>query len=436
MTEPLKPGQNRLILCFDGTWNTPEDHTNVFRLYAAIPDQSTGCSQQLKFYDEGVGTTFDTRITGGALGLGLGENVLKGYCWLIQHYRPSAGADGQPLVIEEQADPGEPAAQLFHDGDHIFSFGFSRGAFTARSLAGLVNRCGVLKRALFAAGEEITPKHPQVQAAWKLYRQDLGKEAADHGCPTRNLAVCEDFRRDHSWTPKVHFVGVWDTVGALGVPDFNGTNLPFSPMRFGFHDASLSRVIENGYHACAIDENRPDFAVTLWDAVCHPGQQVEQRWFPGAHANVGGGYEDDTLPDPPMKWLCERAIGCGLEFRKDFLASGEGSCAAALPREFELVGNEYLGPVRDSYKEFAGGVYAPLRDFRALLGSGHFNGRLYRPMLVYGCNETIDGSATQKVARDPSYRPPNLTHAGRDDLNDAGNRRLDNPGGAIPGAAS
>ena len=434
MTANPESGRNRLILCFDGTWNTPEDHTNVFRLYAAIPDRSSGCPDQLKFYDEGVGTSLGTKISGGAFGLGLDENMLKGYCWLIQHYQPGLGrpklVELPATVISEPPGPPvvEPGPQSFEDGDQIFAFGFSRGAFTARSLSGMINRCGILRLDGFATPAAVTTDHPLIRQAWNLYRKTLdGAQADGRKIPTRNLAECEAFRQQHAWVPKVRFVGVWDTVGALGVPAFNGTNLPFSPARFRFHDTSLGRVIDNGYHACAIDENRPDFAVTLWSAKSHPGQQVEQRWFPGAHANVGGGYEDDTLPDPPMKWLAERAIACGMEFRKDFLGTDPNRCAMALPRDFELMGNEYLAPVRDSYKEFAYGLYAPLSDLKALLGGGHFDGRLYRPMLIYGINEVIDDSATLKLSRDSDYHPPNLAHAGRDDLNAAEIRRLDNP---------
>src|SRR5262249_2714633 len=136
---------------------------------------------------------------------------------------------------------------------------------------------------------------------------------------------------------------------------------------------------------------------------------------PGAHANVGGGYEDDQLPDPPLKWLADRAIQCGLEFRREFVDAG---CTMVLPRDFELTGNEYLGAVRDSYKEMAYGIYAGISVIKALF-KNKTNGRWYRPMLVYGVNEMIDETATLKVARDSDYRPPNLAHVGRDDLNGA-----------------
>ncbi|MGH7962276.1 MAG: phospholipase effector Tle1 domain-containing protein [Candidatus Binatia bacterium] len=111
----------RLILCFDGTWNTPEDQTNVSRIYAAIADQHAGCGSQLKFYDPGVGTSTGSRLRGGVLGRGLDNNLLEGYCWLINEYQPSAAVP-----------PPEPEAdgEVFEAGPDIFIFGFSRGAYT------------------------------------------------------------------------------------------------------------------------------------------------------------------------------------------------------------------------------------------------------------------------------------------------------------------
>src|SRR5258706_3396704 len=112
-----KPGK-RLALFFDGTWNRPEDNTNVWRLALMLADKGEDGVPQEKFYDEGVGTHLVDRFTGGAFGYGLSENVRGGYRWLMEHYNP---------------------------GDEIFLFGFSRGAFTARSLAGVIARCGLLK---------------------------------------------------------------------------------------------------------------------------------------------------------------------------------------------------------------------------------------------------------------------------------------------------
>jgi hypothetical protein len=401
---PAAGGIKRLILCFDGTWNTPEDQTNVSRIYAAIADVYGGCKGQLKFYDTGVGTSAGSRITGGTLGWGLNENILQGYCWLINEFLPFAGTPrSQP----------EPDGEIFDAGPDIFIMGFSRGAYTARSLAGLINRCGLPRKELFRGEKNpITGKVDDrantqsriIQRAWELYRMKLPA-----GVEGRRQEPCAAYRREKCWNVKVKVLGVWDTVGALGVPMFSNT--PLARAKYGFYDTSLGRVIEHAYHAVAIDEQREDYQVTLWDAA-HPvgTREVEQRWFPGAHANVGGGYQDDLLPEPPLKWIAEKALKHGLEFSDEFqMKLGVPSCKNALPEDFKLRGDEYLSPVRDSYAEFLHGLY---RIARSIV----FRGRYYRPMLISGVGETIDESAHMKWAADPRYRPQNFAFAGRRDV--------------------
>ena len=382
----------RLVLCFDGTWNTPEDETNVSRLYAEVADAHGGCPDQLKFYDAGVGTTLGSKLAGGMFGRGLDRNILEGYAWLVNQFVRDAGP---PLA--------EADGEAFDPGPQIFLFGFSRGAYTARSLAGMLNRCGLVRRELIGP-DPATPDTALVRDAWKLYRQEntAGGEA-------RLRDPWLGFRTRHCLTVKVGFLGVWDTVGALGIPMARNAPLPIS-RGYEFHDVKLGRIVERGFHAVAIDEQREDFQVTLWDGV-HPGARttVEQRWFPGAHANVGGGYQDDMLPDPPLKWMAERAIEVGLEFNNEFTSRLAGAgCKASLPADFELRGDEYLGPVRDSYAEFAFGLY---RAFRVMKLAGRYE----REMLVNGVNETIDATAHKKWAADTGYRPANFAAAGRPD---------------------
>jgi uncharacterized protein (DUF2235 family) len=387
----------RLILCFDGTWNTPEDQTNVSRIYAAIADQHAGCESQLKFYDSGVGTSASSRLTGGTLGWGLDENILQGYCWLINEYQDNASESAQ-----QEAD-----GEVFDVGPDIFIFGFSRGAYTARSLAGLINRCGLPRREFFAQ-EHAHRAHTDadlVRRAWELYRKEFPS-----GVEGRQQADCVSFREHYCRTVKIKLLGIWDTVGALGVPMLSKSIL--SRVKYGFHDTSLGRVIEYAYHAVAIDEQREDYQVALWDAKHQYGtKDVEQRWFPGAHANVGGGYQDDLLPDPPLKWIAERALEQGLEFTHEFRMklSQRPTCKNSLPEDFKLRGDEYLSPVRDSYAEFLHGIYRLGRSFI-------LRGRYYRPMLVRGVGETIDETAHMKWAADPTYRPRNFAYAGRTDF--------------------
>jgi hypothetical protein len=209
---------------------------------------------------------------------------------------------------------------------------------------------------------------------------------------------------------KVAGVAVWDTVGALGVPITAGTVFTGSRRKYAFHDTGLGRVIEHAYHAVAIDEHRPDFAATLWtldkDQI-QWARDVEQRWFAGAHANVGGGYDDDLLCERPLYWMAEKLADLGVLFRSD---RSKPPYHARPPQEFLPDGNEYLSPVRDSYKAFVGGLYPTLQKLA-------FRKPNLRRMLVQadGIAQVIDPSARLKWDIDPDYRPVNLAMAGRTD---------------------
>ena len=383
----------RLIVCFDGTWNTPEDNTNVLRIFQAIADQQSGALDQLKFYDPGVGTDRRSMLSGGLFGLGLDANILQGYVWLCRNFAPPASGAGAVA------------------GPEIYIFGFSRGAFTARSLAGLIGRCGLVKRDQFArdelASEAAMQASAPVQEAWRLYRK-----STDAG---RNDSEIASFRQKSSHDVRVRFIAVWDTVGALGIPTLRTAALPVRSATYAFHDLNLSPIVDAAYHAVAIDEQREDFNVALWKE-CAPEQRdkVEQRWFPGAHSNIGGGYQDDRLADISLAWIANKAAENGLRFMmrpwtdisKSVAAAPADDAEARLPPYLQVEGDEYEDVVRDSYGEFVYGFYNLGR--RALL-----RGRYFRPMLARGVNETIDPSARAKWAADPDYRPRNLAVAGR-----------------------
>jgi uncharacterized protein (DUF2235 family) len=442
--------RKRLALCFDGTWNNLNSHTNVSRLYAEIGDESIGPSNQRKFYDQGVGTGMYDRIRGGVFGAGLDKNIRVGYAWLASVYEASNAAltpartpedtllprstvSRPPIAGARRRSNGElldtpmPSSQTeFIDGSDIYLFGFSRGAFTARSLGGIVNYLGIpdFKRAGLDPGTA-TSEHALIAAAWKLYAErptaeDRAKAVTDASMAKSVAAHDADVAawRTRAFYPvRIHFVGVWDTVGALGVPKiFDHDWVPRFSSHFEFHDTTLGECIRNAFHAVAIDEHRLPYTPTLWSGARPTTEAVEQRWFPGAHADVGGGYDDDLLPAPPLKWLADRAAACGLEFVNDrHVAQANGSISAvatAAPAAFDLDGKEYLSPVHDSYAEFLGGAY---RLIRSLPGMG---GPVYRRMLVAidGINQTIDDSAFAKWRADADYRPPNLGQAGRTDV--------------------
>jgi len=407
----------RIVACFDGTWNTDKSNTNVSRLFRRIADETSGCLEQRHFYDEGVGTRWGERIRGGMLGIGLDANIRQGYAWLAAQYQH---ADAQGLDAEQ-----------FVAGPSIFLFGFSRGAFTARSLGGLINHLGLPKLGSLpgAKASDSPQDDPLVQQAWDLYaarptpdeREAAAKAGADTQLKQRIAEydkAADAHRSQHAFYPvRIHFLGVWDTVGALGIPRvFDNVSLGRPSTKYRFHDTKLGRCVRHAYHAVAIDEHREPYCVTLWgDYDKKTTQEVKQRWFPGAHADVGGGYDDNLLPDPPLAWIAAEAAAKGLHFIDDRSppnADGEPKSAPKMPAAFELDGREYLSAVHDSYAEFMHGAY---RLLRSIPGAG---GRAYRRMLVDadGVRQEVDTTANLKVTADSQYRPPNLSQAGRFDV--------------------
>jgi len=270
----------RLVVCCDGTWNvaTQRYRTNVAKVARAVrPVAVTGTEQRVRYLD-GVGTTGWDRLRGGAFGWGLSRKVRDAYCFLVENFEP---------------------------GDELYLFGFSRGAFTARSLAGLVRNSGILR-----------PEHDgRLQEAWTLYR-DRGKDPKH--------PASERFRAQYSHETGIRFIGVWDTVGSLGIP-VPGPHLlkPLATLvnrRWAFHNTTLSSRVEGAFHVLAVDEKRRAFEPTLWHQQPDArGQELKQVWFTGVHVDVGGGYEDTSLSDLSLLWMAARATAYGLEFDTDAL---------------------------------------------------------------------------------------------------------------------
>jgi len=301
----------RLVVCLDGTWNKPgqkdegvRTETNVLKLSEALsklPDQIVG-------YFRGVGTDRGEKVTGGAFGWGLFDQIKDGYRFLRENFQPN---------------------------DRIYIFGFSRGAYSARSLAGMVLRCGIIKR-------DADPKFPDLGSDLLTTQQDgnlrmdvvdrvfaLYKRAYD----PKNRPEVERFKQRYCHDTGLRLVGVWDTVGSLGVPDgvipfLKKFDKALDEKLYGFLDTDLNPRVEAAYHAVAIDEHRKPFLPTLWTVpggaaprVNVPGSSVEQTWFVGAHSNVGGGYADTGLSDVALKWMIDRAAKNGLKFDDVALAA-------------------------------------------------------------------------------------------------------------------
>lgn len=313
------------MVCCDGTWNVPDEAregiaapTNVAKLALCV---SVGRdSDQLLFYEPGVGTTPDDRVIGGGFGYGLSENIRSAYRFLAEQYEP---------------------------GDDLFLFGFSRGAYTARSLAGLIRNCGLLRR----------DQAEQVDAAFAFYRD---RTSATHPC---SLAS-EVFRRMYSYgSSDIHFIGVWDTVGALGIPtDLPGWEEVSREYKgwerlWGFHDTQLSSQVGFAYQALAIDEQREPFRPCLWTQDPNPGEQtLEQVWFSGVHSEIGGGSRSSALSDIALLWLVGRAQNCGLRLDSGTLRTG-GVDGVGQP-----VAPDYAAPLVNSRT----GMYKLLHAFHRL----------------------------------------------------------------------
>ncbi|MBI4989381.1 MAG: DUF2235 domain-containing protein [Rhodocyclales bacterium] len=318
-----------IIVCCDGTWNSPTQTdggepapTNVRKLYAAVDDEADparprvpGDTLQIRWYDEGVGAALGfwgkllnflgTLLAGawggklnaqaklgviieGATGLGIAQNIREAYLWLSQVYQP---------------------------GDRIFLFGFSRGAFQVRSLSGLLFHCGLLKPEFSGFAPEL----------FKLYEKERKRRQQDDTRPRwqidQNIAKLKTDGLIHDPEQfRIHFLGVWDTVAALGLPMW-GWSFELFGIRTKYHDTTLVPIIEHAYHAVAMDEERSSFMPVLlrrpayWD-----GKAFEQKWFRGAHADIGGGYagfgpQKIALSDIALRWMMKKAQAAGLRYR-------------------------------------------------------------------------------------------------------------------------
>jgi uncharacterized protein (DUF2235 family) len=263
--------EKNIVICADGTWNHPEQSSNdcisnVLKISRRIKSQ-TGQHAQQVFYDWGLGS-YHAPISAGVTGRGLDKNVLDAYRYIVHNY---------------------------DDESRLFMFGFSRGAYTVRALCGLINNVGIIKANF---GDHI-------YEAWEIYKST---HLDDHPKGQRALAFRKKYTHE---TMRIRFVGVWDTVGALGIPF---SLLGWLGENQEFYDTKLSSNIEIARHALAIDERRQDFAPALWHP--HPQVDLKQVWFAGVHSDVGGGYPDDenglNSADEPLAWLLNEASHAGL----------------------------------------------------------------------------------------------------------------------------
>ena len=284
-----------IVLCSDGTGQSgrKSQGTNVWKIRMAVNrhDHDYGAEpsrpQQIVFYDAGVGTSALSvkKLLGSAFGYGLADNMRELYTSLARSYKK---------------------------GDKIYIFGFSRGAFTARSLAGMISELGVIH------GDcDDKDLGDLVKAGYKAYR------SSPRGHPIEKFhKACEKCGVEIDKTAKVHFVGVWDTVAAYGMPIAELRDAMYWVIKkiWRPHEDQLTDKMEHAFHALAIDEDRHSFTPTMYD-VNNNGQgkkttnvDVDQVWFAGAHSNVGGGYPRQGLSDEALEWMMTRAEQHGLRF--------------------------------------------------------------------------------------------------------------------------
>jgi uncharacterized protein (DUF2235 family) len=252
----------RIIYCADGTWDDTQNETNVYKFFKGL----TTTASQIPFYDDGVGAEGNLfeHLAGGAFGLGLWREVKEGYTAI---------------------------AHVYEAGDQVFLFGFSRGAYTARSLGGMIAAAGLPTENFSDA---------LVDTAFRAYRDKANRAAI--------LSTLSASKMDDA---KITMIGVWDTVGSLGIPALVGG---VDPILYGFLDTSLHPDVLNAYQALAIDERRCEFPATLWTTPSSPTQTVEQVWFAGVHCDVGGGYPEEGLSDITLSWMMDKGKALGLEF--------------------------------------------------------------------------------------------------------------------------
>ena len=304
----------RLIVCCDGTWNNPEQEdngisssTNVVKIYNAIADQDANAVKQLKYYHPGVGGEDSGPIDsmlGGAIGLGISRHIRSAYHWLGSNYE---------------------------EGDEIYLFGFSRGAFTARSLGGMLSQ-GLLDLHYITS-----------DMSWARVKKAYNEGYRVEGATLDDWAESDWTFFNQKGKTTIHFIGVWETVGALGVPDdLEIFNYFDNKKKWEFHNTSLDSNVKHARHAMALDEIRSSFCVARWENAAQHDDAIE-LWFPGVHSDIGGGYTECDLSNGALKWMMSESGQVGLGFRDNIE---------------QTIKDDPLGVMHNSHK----GIFAKLRS--------------------------------------------------------------------------
>jgi uncharacterized protein (DUF2235 family) len=360
----------KLAVFFDGTWNSADQHakdgqpcpTNVSRLFEATLPKDEHNHPQIVHYVQGVGTRTGERVSGGGFGYGISDNIRDGYKFLVSNYE---------------------------QGDEIYIFGFSRGAYTARSLAGMIRNVGILKR----------EKLYLLNEAFRGYR-DKSKEWHPNG------PRAQAFRREHTWESEtIRFLGVFDTVGALGAPFGIALGwLVDKLFHCSFHSTQLSSIIQSAYHALAVDERRLPFQPTpMSPNTRHDAANFEEKWFPGAHANVGGGYAATGLADEALSWMAGKATLHGLHLNLEKITNPPWSPNIQEPPQNSQTLTYRVASVL--FVKMPGYLGLVPEKYKAALPYLQWNGDYIRP--IPG-ESNLHDSVLEKIDTCPDYQPPNV----------------------------
>ena len=384
----------RVILCFDGEWNCPPgpgvwsfssphslkqlqsgarpdslSSTNVFRLYQSILPRAGDGRIQQKWYDSGIDLPWFHRFREGSFGCGLDRSILLGYAYLIATYEP---------------------------GDEVFLYGFSRGAYVARSLVGLLATVGLPSAPLL---DQPLVRLTRSAASMGAGNATIGSELPQHlhqlildpssyildeayrcyrSASSDTTGMLTSRRRGFQRIA-VTLLGLWETVGPLGIPS---TALKWlGEPRYNFHDSELSPIVQRAYHALAIDEHRADHNATLWTSPAGADQIIEQRWFAGDHGDLGGTHTERGLADIPLAWMLRISQAKGLTIAPNTVPEKANASSE----------------LHDSFSE----SFVGLRRW--------VHSRFYRPVLQTGTRtEVLDGSVHTRLMEAPSYRPKNV----------------------------
>ncbi|KAH8815750.1 hypothetical protein F5884DRAFT_665256 [Xylogone sp. PMI_703] len=405
----------RLILCCDGTWM---DSDNGFIKPTLIPYQPTGSLQvpsnvtrisraltkvgldgkhQIIYYHSGVGSggsTLDS-LTGGLLGTGISENIREVYSFIASNYVP---------------------------GDDIILIGFSRGAFTARSVAGMIKDIGLLTR---DGMRYFYPIFKDMENSWNPHYHDKfpdvpfpNKPRGAHGkdpdeVQRKYKAKLEKLGMTRVYDPdgskiRVHAVAVWDTVGSLGIPSislFSRLGFPHSTKEYRFYDTNISSDIRYAFQALALDEHRRPFSPAVWERnkMDRGATDLRQVWFPGSHANCGGGYDDQEIANISLAWMMDQLASIGVSFFDKFIDDiFEENVQYYMkpPKEATSSGSVFRRPwkqwaVRSVYEK-----HRPVRPwglgkiYESVLGFYHLAGRITRTPGLYKRVDPDTGTPT------------------------------------------